>query len=87
MVKGLGGTLEVLYWAYGSDDFFIVADVPDGASAIATSLIVTLIGGGNWAQPNNPALSPVIMATYYVGMLLTLIWLVWTGLALLRRKA
>ncbi len=50
-------------------------------------LIIVLIGGGNWAQPNNPALSPVIMATYYIGMLLTLAWIVWSGLVLLRRRA
>jgi hypothetical protein len=51
------------------------------------NLIVVLIGGGNWSEPNNPALSPLIMATYYAGMLLTLVWMVWTGVVLLRRKA
>jgi uncharacterized protein with GYD domain len=44
LVKGLGGKLEMFYFAHGSDDFFIVADVPDGASAIATSLIVNATG-------------------------------------------
>jgi uncharacterized protein with GYD domain len=44
LVKGLGGKLEVFYFAHGSDDFFIVADVPDSASAIATSLIVNASG-------------------------------------------
>ncbi|MCU0500385.1 MAG: GYD domain-containing protein [Anaerolineae bacterium] len=48
VVKGLGGTLEVLYWAYGSDDFFIVADVPDSASAIATSLIINASGAARF---------------------------------------
>ncbi|MBM3134773.1 MAG: GYD domain-containing protein [Chloroflexi bacterium] len=44
MFKGLGGKLEVYYWAYGSDDFFIVADLPDSVSAIAASLIVNAAG-------------------------------------------
>ena len=29
LVKGLGGKLEMFYFAHGSDDFFIVADVPE----------------------------------------------------------
>ena len=44
LVKGLGGTLEMFYFAHGSDDFFIVADVPESVSAIATSLIVNATG-------------------------------------------
>ena len=44
LVRGLGGTLELFYFAHGSDDFFIVADLPDGASAIAASLIVNATG-------------------------------------------
>lgn len=51
------------------------------------NLILTLIGGGDWSNPNNPALAPLIMGTYYVGMLTTLVWLVWTGILLLRRRA
>jgi hypothetical protein len=51
------------------------------------NVIATLIGGGDWSNPNNPALSPVIMASYYVGMLFVLVWLVWTGIVLLRSKA
>lgn len=57
-----------------------------GGVAGLLNLIVVLIGGGNWAEPNNPALGPVIMVTYYVAMLLTLVWLVWTGVVLLRSK-
>ena len=44
LVKGLGGKLEMFYFSHGSDDFFIVADVPEGVSAIATSLIVNATG-------------------------------------------
>lgn len=58
-----------------------------GGVAGLINLILTLIGGGNWAPPNNPALSPLIMGSYYIGMLPTLVWIVWTGIVLLRRKA
>lgn len=50
------------------------------------NLIVVLIGGGDWSNPNNPALSPLIMTSYYAGMLLVLVWMVWVGIVLLRRK-
>src|SRR5882672_5347320 len=40
LVQGLGGTLEVFYYAYGGDDFFIIADVPDRVTATALSLAV-----------------------------------------------
>ena len=58
-----------------------------GGVAGLINLIIVLIGGGNWAQPNNPALGPLIMVSYYLGTLFALVWMVWTGLALLRRKA
>jgi hypothetical protein len=48
------------------------------------NLVVTMIGGGDWAHPNNPALTPVIMGSYYLGMLPTLVWLMWSGIALVR---
>ena len=44
MVKGLGGTVESNYWAFGEDDFFIVADLPDAAAAAAASLTVSASG-------------------------------------------
>jgi len=44
LARGLGGTLELFYFAHGSDDFFIVADLPDNVSAVATSLIVNATG-------------------------------------------
>jgi uncharacterized protein with GYD domain len=45
MVKGLGGTLESMYFAFGKTDVFIVADLPDAASAAAISLSVGAAGG------------------------------------------
>jgi uncharacterized protein with GYD domain len=39
-----GGTLESYYFAFGSDDFFIVGDLPDGASAAAAALTTSASG-------------------------------------------
>ena len=44
LVESLGGTLEMFYFAHGKDDFFIVLDLPDAVTAIATSLIVNASG-------------------------------------------
>jgi uncharacterized protein with GYD domain len=35
LIQALGGTLEAFYYAYGGDDFFIIADVPDSVTATA----------------------------------------------------
>jgi len=35
LVKSLGGTLESMYWAFGKDDFFVIADAPSQAAAAA----------------------------------------------------
>jgi uncharacterized protein with GYD domain len=45
MVKGIGGTLESMYYAFGKTDVFIIADLPDAASAAAISLSVGAAGG------------------------------------------
>jgi len=50
------------------------------------NLLLTLAGGGNWSQPNNPALAMPIMLAYYVATLATLVWMVWTGIILVRMK-
>jgi len=44
LVKTLGGTLEAFYYAYGGDDFFIIADVPDSVTTTAVSLAVNATG-------------------------------------------
>jgi uncharacterized protein with GYD domain len=43
-VQALGGTLETFYYAYGGDDFFIIADVPDSVTATALSLALNATG-------------------------------------------
>ncbi|MCC7360694.1 MAG: hypothetical protein IT317_14530 [Anaerolineales bacterium] len=49
--------------------------------------ILVMIGGGDYANPNNPALSPYILGTYYLGMLPVLVWMVWSAIALMRLSA
>lgn len=44
LVASVGGTVESMYWALGSDDFFLVADLPDAAAAAAASLTVGASG-------------------------------------------
>lgn len=44
LVQRLGGTLDVFYYAYGGDDFFIIVDMPDSATATAASLGVNATG-------------------------------------------
>lgn len=40
VVASTGGTLEDIFWGFGSDDFYVIATFPDHASAAAASLKV-----------------------------------------------
>jgi len=33
IIKGIGGRLEAYYYAFGSDDFVIIADLPSNVDA------------------------------------------------------
>jgi len=44
LVKGVGGTLEVFYYAFGDSDLIFITDLPDNASAAALSLAVRASG-------------------------------------------
>jgi uncharacterized protein with GYD domain len=44
MVKGVNGTIEAFYYAFGAADVFIIADVPDAVTAAALSLAVNQSG-------------------------------------------
>ncbi len=44
LAKGLGGTLEAFYYAFGDDDIFAIVDLPDNVSATATSLVINAAG-------------------------------------------
>lgn len=40
IIKGAGGQLESYYYAFGSDDFVIIADLPSNVDAAALSFVV-----------------------------------------------
>jgi uncharacterized protein with GYD domain len=40
-VKGMGGTLEAIYFAFGDEDVFSIVDMPDNVSATAIALAIT----------------------------------------------
>jgi uncharacterized protein with GYD domain len=40
----LGGSVEANYYAFGDNDFYIIAELPDNVSATAASLAVNAIG-------------------------------------------
>ena len=44
LVKSVGGKVECQYWAFGADDYYLIADVPDAAAAAALSLTVSASG-------------------------------------------
>jgi uncharacterized protein with GYD domain len=39
-LAGVGGTLESVYFAFGADDVYVVAEVPDQAAAMAMAATV-----------------------------------------------
>ncbi len=44
LTRGLGGTLESFYFAFGGTDAFVIAELPDNATAAAVSLAVSAGG-------------------------------------------
>ena len=44
MIKAAGGKLESMYFAFGSDDVYIIADAPDAVTVAALSLAVSAAG-------------------------------------------
>ena len=43
-VEGAGGSLESLYYAFGARDVYIIADLPDDATATVLSLAIGAAG-------------------------------------------
>jgi uncharacterized protein with GYD domain len=43
-ISGLGGRLESMNFAFGSDDVFVIADLPDNKTAAAVALTVSGTG-------------------------------------------
>lgn len=44
LVTGAGGTVEALYWAFGAEDLYIVAELPGTQSAGAVTLAAARAG-------------------------------------------
>lgn len=44
MIKGLGGTMESFYFAFGDTDAYVTAELPDDESAAAVALTVSASG-------------------------------------------
>ena len=44
LMKGMGGTLESLYYAFGPDDVVGIVDLPDSVTGTAVSLAVNAAG-------------------------------------------
>ena len=44
MLAGVGGSLESFYFALGSDDVFVIADVPDNGTALAIGAAIASSG-------------------------------------------
>jgi uncharacterized protein with GYD domain len=45
LIESVGGTLETFYFAFGEADGYIIADMPDNASAAAAALAARASGG------------------------------------------
>ena len=45
LLQSVGGRLEAIYFAFGDADVFLIADLPDSASAVAVSLTANAAGG------------------------------------------
>ena len=44
LFKSMGGTVEAFYYAFGDTDLYVIADLPDNATAAALVLTVTSNG-------------------------------------------
>jgi uncharacterized protein with GYD domain len=47
LMASLGGTVEGYYFAFGSDDVYIIVDLPGPEAAAAASLAVSASGGAS----------------------------------------
>ena len=43
-IDGMGGTLEEFYYAFGDDDVFAIAELPDNVSTAALTLLINASG-------------------------------------------
>lgn len=47
LAESMGGRLESMYFAFGGDDFVLIVDLPDAASAASVSLTVAASGAAH----------------------------------------
>ena len=47
LVEGVGGRVESFDFAFGSDDVFVIADIPDNVTAAAIGLTVAAAGAAS----------------------------------------
>lgn len=46
LAESVGGSIEAFYFAFGSDDFYVLADLPNNEAAAAIALTVSGSGAG-----------------------------------------
>jgi len=44
LVESVGGSFETIYWALGTDDFYLTVSLPDSHAAAALSIAVAATG-------------------------------------------
>ncbi|MGZ6272456.1 MAG: GYD domain-containing protein [Candidatus Limnocylindrales bacterium] len=47
LVESAGGKVEVGYWAFGEDDYILIAELPDNAAAVALAATVGASGAAS----------------------------------------
>ena len=47
LVESVGGRVETAYWAFGDDDFIMIAELPSNAAAAAAATRVSASGAGS----------------------------------------
>ena len=47
LIEEVGGTLESFYFAFGSTDAYLIAELPDNVTTAAVNLIAVATGGVN----------------------------------------
>ncbi|MEX1173572.1 MAG: GYD domain-containing protein [Chloroflexota bacterium] len=47
LATSIGGSVESMYWAFGADDFYVIADLPSHAAAAALAATTGAAGAVN----------------------------------------
>ena len=47
LVASVGGTVEAQYWAFGEDDYILIAELPDNVTAAALAATVAQSGAAS----------------------------------------